>query len=86
MPSIRLVEVHPILVHFPIALLIISVLTLFVLRLIWLSPRILSALRPSLLAAARLERSSLTIVPILGKRSRTLITLYLVASLAGLAY
>ena len=26
MPSIRLVEIHPILVHFPIALLIISVL------------------------------------------------------------
>jgi uncharacterized membrane protein len=150
MPSIRLVEIHPILVHFPIALLFMSVLfdflsfflrrahlvetatwclgfgalgllaselsgnvveghvnralagnllemhktfalitlmtfiTLFVLRLIWLSPRILSALGPSLPAAARLERSLLTIVPILGKRSCTLITLYLVASLAGL--
>jgi uncharacterized membrane protein len=151
MPSIRLVEIHPILVHFPIALLIMSVLfdflsfflrrahlveaatwclgfgatgllaselsgnvveghvnralagnllemhktfalmtlitfiILFVLRLIWLSPHILSAaLRPSLPAATRLERSLLTIVPILGKRSRTLITLYLVASLAGL--
>lgn len=150
MPSIRLVEIHPILVHFPIALLIMSVLfdflsfflrrahlveaatwclgfgaigllaselsgnvveghvnralagnllemhktfalmtlmtfiTLFVLRLIWLSPRILSALRLSLPAAVRLERSLLTIVPILGKRSCTLITLYLVASLAGL--
>ncbi|MEO6890718.1 MAG: DUF2231 domain-containing protein [Ktedonobacteraceae bacterium] len=152
MPTIRLVEIHPILVHFPIALLIVAVLldflalflrrahlveaatwclgfgalgllaaelsgnlvedhvnralagnllemhktfalitvftfiTLFVLRIIWLAPHILSALRPAMPAAVRLERSLLAVLPVLGKTSPLLIGLYLVASLAGLVF
>ncbi|MDQ2715144.1 MAG: hypothetical protein M3Z08_09585 [Chloroflexota bacterium] len=152
MPPIRLVEIHPILVHFPIALLIVAVLldflalflrrahlveaatwclgfgalgllaaelsgnliedhvnralagnllelhktfalttvftfcTLFVLRIVWLSPHILSALRPSIPATASLERSLLAVLPILGKTSPLLISLYLLASLAGLVF
>lgn len=152
MPSIQLVEIHPIIVHFPIALLIISVLldflalfirrahlveaatwclgfgaigllaaelsgnlvedrvnralagnllelhktfalitvitfiTLFVLRIVWLAPRILSALRPSIPASATIERSLLMVLPVLGKASRPLIAVYLVASLVGLVF
>src|SRR5579863_1641308 len=138
MPTIRLVELHPIIVHFPIALLIVGVLLdflalflrrahlvaaaswclgfgslgllaaelsgqliedhvnralagnileihktfalmtvitfgiLFVLRLIWLSPFILSFLSSAMPAAARAGKYIQTSVPLLGSNSRPL--------------
>lgn len=150
MPNIRLVEIHPIIVHFPIALLIVGVLldflalffrrahlveaaswclgfgaaglvaaelsgqliedhvnralagsileihktfalmtvitflTLFALRIIWLSPRIFTALAPSLPVAARAGKYIQTTFPFLGSNARVLIALYLLLSVGGL--
>ncbi|GAC1380001.1 MAG: hypothetical protein NVS4B7_14330 [Ktedonobacteraceae bacterium] len=150
MPTIRLVELHPIIVHFPIALLIIGVLldflalflrrahlveaaswclgfgslgllaaelsgqliedhvqralagnilevhktfalmtvitfiTLFVLRILWLSPHILSFLSPAMPVAARAGKYIQTSVPILGSNSRLLIGIYLLLSVGGI--
>jgi uncharacterized membrane protein len=150
MPTIRLVELHPIIVHFPIALLIVGVLldflalflrrahlvavaswclglgslgllaaelsgqliedhvnkalagnilevhktfalmtvitfgTLFVLRLIWLSPYILSFLSSTMPVAARVGNYIQTSVPILGNNSRPLIGIYLLLSVGGI--
>jgi uncharacterized membrane protein len=150
MPAIHLVELHPIIVHFPIALLIVGVLldflalllrrahlvaaaswslgfgslgllaaelsgqlieghvnralagnllemhktfalmtvitfiTLFVLRILWLSPYILSFLSPAMPVAARARKYIHTSLPILGQNSRLLIGIYLLLSVAGI--
>jgi uncharacterized membrane protein len=150
MPTIRLVEFHPIIVHFPIALLIagvvldflalflrrahlvaaaswclgfgavgllaaelsgqliedhvnraaagnilevhktfalmtvITFVTLFVLRILWLSPSILSFLSPAMPAAARAGKYIQTSVPNLGSYSRLLISVYLLLSVGGI--
>ena len=150
MPTIRLVEIHPIIVHFPIALLIVGVLLdflalflrrahlvaaaswclgfgslgllaaelsgqliedhvnralagnilevhktfalmtvmtfgiLFVLRILWFSPYILSFLSPTLPVAARAEKYLHTRVPLLGSDSRLLVSLYLLFSVGGI--
>ncbi|MBA2682597.1 MAG: hypothetical protein H0U76_29915 [Ktedonobacteraceae bacterium] len=149
MPTIRLVEIHPIIVHFPIALLLVGVLLdflalflrrahlvaaaswclsfgslglvaaylsgnlvedhvnralagnilemhktfalitvltfglLFVLRILWLSPHILSFLSPAMPLAARARKYIDTSMPILGSNSRLLIGLYLLLSVGG---
>lgn len=150
MPIIRVVELHPILVHFPIALLIVGVLldflalflrrahlvaaaswclgfgalgllaaelsgqliedhvnralaghllevhkafalatvitfvTLFVLRMLWFSPQILSFLSPAIPAAERVGKTLRVGVPVLGSRSHLLIGIYLLLSVAGI--
>ena len=150
MPTIRLVELHPIIVHFPIALLIVGVLLdflalflrrahlvaaaswclgfgslgllaaelsgqliedhvnralagnilevhktfalmtvmtfgiLFVLRVLWFSPSILSFLSPTLPMAARAGKYLETRAPLLGSDSRLLISLYLLFSVGGI--
>ena len=150
MPNIRLVEIHPIIVHFPIALLIVGVLldflalflrrahlveaaswclgfgaagllaaelsgqliedhvnkalaggileihktfalltvitfvTLFALRLVWLSPRIFTALGSSFSVAAKAGKYVQTTLPFLGRNAPVLITLYLLLSVGGL--
>ncbi len=150
MPTVRLVELHPIIVHFPIALLIVGVLldflalflrrahlvaaaswclgfgalgllaaelsgqliedhvnralagnllemhkafalstvitfvTLFVLRILWLSPQILSFLSPAIPMAERVGKSIRMGVPVLGSNSRLLIGIYLLLSVGGI--
>ncbi len=150
MLTIRFVEIHPIIVHFPIALLIVGVLldflalflrrahlveaaswclgigtvgllaaelsgqliedhvnkaaaggileihktfalmtvitfvALFVLRLIWLSPHIFTALGSSWPVAARVGKYVQTTLPILGSNAPVLIALYLLLSVGGI--
>lgn len=151
MPTIRFVEIHPIIVHFPIALLIVGVLldflalflrrthlveaaswclvfgalgllaaelsgqliedhvnkalagsllelhktmalmtvitfvTLVIVRLLWFSPRILSFLSPVFPGAGRAANYIKTSLPLLGRNSRTVVTLYLALSVGGIA-
>ncbi|MHB8596326.1 MAG: DUF2231 domain-containing protein [Ktedonobacteraceae bacterium] len=150
MPTIRFVEIHPIIVHFPIALLIVAVfldflalflrrahlveaaswcpgigtvgllaaelsgqliedhvnkaaaggileihktfalmtvitfVALFVLRLVWLSPRIFTSLGSSWLVAARAGKYVQTTLPILSSNAPVLIALYLLLSVGGI--
>lgn len=150
MPTIHLVEIHPIIVHFPIALLIVAVLLdflalflrrahlveaaswtlgfgtlgllaaelsgqliedhvnkaqtagllglhktvalmtvltfvmLFVVRILWFSPRILAFFSPNLPVAARAANYLKTSLPVIGSYSRALVTLYLLCSVVGI--
>lgn len=150
MPTIRVVEFHPIIVHFPIALLIVGVLCdflalflrrahlvvvaswclgfgslgllaaelsgqliedhvkralsgnllelhktfalitviifvfLFILRVLWFSPYILSFLSSAMPAAERARKYILTRVPALERNSRLLIGTYLLFSIGGI--
>ena len=68
-------------VHKTFALMtVITFGTLFVLRLLWLSPYILSFLSSTMPVAARVENYIQTSVPILGNNSRPLIGIYLLLS------
>src|SRR5579859_6791092 len=150
MPTIRFVEIHPIIVHFPIALLIVGVLldflalflrrahlieaaswclgfgtlgllaaelsgqliedhvnkaqtagllglhktmalmtvitfvTLFVVRILWFSPRILSYFSSTLPLASRAANYIKTNLPMIGRNTRAPVTLYLLLSVGGL--